>query len=255
MNNPDLYFRITDGIAMADIIGWMLAACAGVIAYRVIDKMQTSMERHAMLATIEDGYSAIYDSVVAKSNGDGSSDKKIEELDNVMVRSVLHDDTPWTVIKKDGKIECRIINNQRYVHIRNNDRWNEWISTQALHEITLKARRLEKMFKAGLVKRVDLADLFREIAPLGVSGRLEFIVAYYSEYDAECVAYLVLQTIVSCEKYQNYDIVKYFTDYYNAHEDIHIFFEKNRRFIPVIDWRARKKFDSIIEKSKAKSND
>ena len=40
------YLRFTDGLSSSDIIGWILAALAGIIAYRLIDNMQMSIERH-----------------------------------------------------------------------------------------------------------------------------------------------------------------------------------------------------------------
>ncbi len=103
------------------------------------------------------------------------------------------------------------------------------------------------MFKGRIVKRVDLSDLFREIVPLGMSGRLEFFRKYYGDYDSECVAYLIMQTIVSSHKYHNDDIVKEFKDWYRSHEDIHILFEKNRRVRRVADSYAVLTFKRLMQ--------
>ena len=249
------FLRITDGIAVSDIFGWFLAAAGGIIVYKAIDHIQTSMERHGMLKDIENTFSEIYNSVIAKSSGD----EKNDTLQKVMVRSVLHDDGDWkTDIEHlpDGSEKLcndkKIVDSQLFIQIRNGQGkepdckyHNEWISTQALHEIMLHCRRIEKMFKDGIIKRIDLADMFREIVPLGMSGRMQFFYAYYSRYDADCVGYLVMQTIVSCEHYHNDAIVKSFVAYYNQHPEMHAFFVESRRIRPILDRRAVAKFKRI----------
>ena len=148
------FLRITDGITMGDFLGWILAAISGIIVYKLIDHFQTSMERHAMLKEVEDSFSAIYDSIIAKSN----VNTKGKKLESVMVRSVLHDKCDWQVKQNtDGKMKNshNIEDSQLYIQIRNykeNDRnCNEWISSQALHEIMLLCRRIEKMIKGEII--------------------------------------------------------------------------------------------------------
>ena len=243
--------KFTDGIAASDIIGWILAALAGFIAYKLIDNMQTNMERHNMVTSIEDSFSDLYNSTIAISMRNGIQLSPENAEDNlVMVRSVLHDFTCWTPIyEKDNpnKLECKIINNQRYLHIRNDAEYDEWISTQALHSINLKVRRIEKMYKSNIIKRVDLSDMSREIVPLGISGRIEYIDTYYNDYDADCIGYLVMQTVVSCAKYNNMEIVNLFANYYIAHPDIHRFFESSRRIRPIMDYFALNTFKKLMK--------
>ena len=77
------YLRFTDGLSSSDVIGWVLAALAGIIAYRLIDNMQMSIERHNMLSTIEDAVSSLYDSQIAFSVPKGqtlSEDNKTPEI-------------------------------------------------------------------------------------------------------------------------------------------------------------------------------
>ncbi len=246
------YLRFTDGLSSSDIIGWILAALAGIIAYRLIDNMQMSIERHNMLGSIEDAVSSLYDSQIAFSVADGQElSRDNAEASRVMVRSVLHDFSDWRIImssENPKERDIKIIGNQRYIHIRKDGKFDEWISTQALHEISLKMRRIEKMFKSRIVKRIDLSDMFREIIPLGMSGRLEFFRSYYGDYDAECLAYLVMQTVVSCNKYQNHDIVNEFAKYYRTHEEIRPLFEKNRRVVRCRDAAALRTFRKLMEK-------
>ncbi len=104
------------------------------------------------------------------------------------------------------------------------------------------------MFKSGIVKRIDLSDMFREIIPLGMSGRLEFFRSYYGDYDAECLAYLVMQTVFSCNKYQNDDVVNDFAKYYRTHEEIRPLFEKNRRIVRIRYDAAVRTFRKLMEK-------
>ena len=249
--------KFTEGLSVSDIIGWALTFLAGALAFRLIDHMQTSIERHNMLTAIEDGFSNLFDMPIALHIPDDTIELTSENAANysVVVRSVLHDDTPWEIIRdENGRIEYKILNNQRYIHIRDTIKdgkyYNEWISTQALHELTLKARRIEKMFKGNIIKRVDLADLFRELIPLGTSGRMEFFAEYYSDYDADCVGYLVMQAIVSAHLYNNPSIVKYFADYYNSHEEIHKYFTDGRRLRKFKDSHAVKGFKIVMDRLK-----
>lgn len=246
-----LYLRFTNGLSPSDVIGWILAGLAGIIAYKLIDHMQTAIERHGMLSSVEDGVSALFDSFIAFSLPPGE-DLTEDNADNhqVMVRSVLHDFTGWEHLKSpDGKggFDVKIIKRQRYIHIRDDAVYNEWISTQALHELCLKMRRIEKMFKGGIIKRIDLSDMFREIVPLGMSGRLEFLRDYYGDYDAECIAYLVMQTLVSCAKYRNTDIVREFAVYYKDNEPIHSLFLNNRRVRKIRDFQALRHFRKLMD--------
>lgn len=144
------FMRITDGIAMSDVLGWIFAGFGGVIVYKAIDHMQTSMERHGMLKDIENTFSSIYNSVIAKS----CNDKREEKLQMVMVRSVLHDDGDWQALTEklaNGKEKLcndrKIVDSQLFIRIRDGVGnspekvyHNEWISTQALHEIMLHCR-------------------------------------------------------------------------------------------------------------------
>lgn len=247
------YLRFTDGIATSDIIGWILAAVAGIIAYKLIDNMQTSIERHNMISSIEDGFSSLFDSTIAISD-EPHTDLTVSDVENkkVMVRSVMHDDSPWEIIYAKGKpgvLEYKVIRSQRYMHIRNNDMSNEWISTQALHELCLKCRRIEKLFKSGIMKRIDLSDMFRELVPLGASGRIEYISALYDVYDADCLGYIVMQAVVSCEKCRNNsEYINYFAHYYTTHPDIQRYFISGTRIRKIMDYFTVKKFIRIVER-------
>ena len=256
------YLRFTEGLSTSDLFGWLLAALAGIIAYKLIDNMQTSIERHNMLSAVEDKFSELYDSLIAfrVNKGEKLTEENSEKY-LVMVRSVLHDESDWQIIEeksggsasKEGAdkpsgepvFDVQMLNHQRYVHIRDNGEWDEWISTQALHEICLKTRRIEKMYKGGIIKPLDLSDMFREIIPLGMSGRPEFFRKYYSDYDAECIAYLVMQTVVACDKSKNHDIINSFVTDYNKRPDIHVLFENNRRIKSIRDRMAQNRFRQI----------
>lgn len=253
------YFRFTDGIATSDIIGWILAALAGILAYKLIDNMQTDIERHNILAGIESDLSKLYDSKIAlkvdkETKPVDHSLKNVEEKNQVYVRSVLHDDSPWTVIldsEKPKEIQYVIVKNQRYIQIRNDNEHNEWISTQVLHDLLLKVRRIEKMYKGGIIKRIDLNDLYRELLPLAASGRLKVLREYYGDYDAECIAYVVMQIIISCNKYKNEKAIEEFKKHCDMEEDdkIEEVFKSNRRVRSIRDYglydRYKKVYDSI----------
>lgn len=110
----------------------------------------------------------------------------------------------------------------------------------------IQCRRIEKMYKDGVIKRIDLADMFHELVPLGCSGRIQFLESYYGEYDAECIGYLVMQVIVSCNKYNNQKAVRSFVEYYKAHEEIHKYFVKSGRNRRIRDAYARYQFKKIV---------
>lgn len=38
------YFKFTEGLSVSDIIGWSLTFLAGIIAFRLIDHLQTSRD-------------------------------------------------------------------------------------------------------------------------------------------------------------------------------------------------------------------
>lgn len=44
-------------------------------------------------------------------------------------------------------------------------------------------RRIEKLYKDKIIKKVDLADMWREILPIGLSERLKFFSSYLSDKD------------------------------------------------------------------------
>lgn len=64
------FMGVTDGIAMSDILGWIFAALGGMVVYKEIDHIRTSVERHGMLKDIENTFWSIYNSVIAKSCND-----------------------------------------------------------------------------------------------------------------------------------------------------------------------------------------
>ena len=239
------YMKICKGIPVSDILGWILTGIAGAIAYKLIDHIQTSMTRHELLKGIEETFSNIYNSQIAfVSEGKRKRHK-------VMVRTLLDDKENWMTNIHEGDInnKIKVLDNQRYIQIRKRSsiagKRTEWMSTQALHEILLLCKRIEKMYKSHIIKRIDLVDMQREILPLGMSGRIEFFAAYFGYYDAECIAYLVMQTVVSCEQYHNTEAVLDFCNYYKNHMDIHSYFEKSVRLRRIYDRAAVRKFRAL----------
>lgn len=248
------YFKFTDGISTSDVLGWFFAVIGAIFIYRWIDNMQTSMSRHSMLREIESSFSAIYNNKIAKS----STQPHIENntyttigCDSIMVRSVLHDFSNWEIHKENNRFVCEIVDSQRYLLIRNNDCENthyyEWISTQALHEILLIAKRVEKMYKDNIIKKIDLSDMSYELIPLGMSGRIEMFKAYYSNYEADSIAYLVMQTVVACNKYGNHSMVQRFKNYYTTHTDIRNLFIHSSRIRKFKDFFVVRKFKSLMK--------
>lgn len=240
------YLTVGKGLPISDIVGWILAALAGALAYRLIDNIQTSITRHEMLKSIEETFSGIYNSKIAFVHNKSTGEKY-----KVMVRTLLDDKENWMTNTHNGVVtnKIKLRDNQRYIQIRkqngSGEMQIEWMSTQALHEILLLCKRIEKMYKSRIIKRIDLVDMQREILPLGMSGRIEFFAAYFGAYDAQCIAYLVMQTVVSCEQYHNMTAVSDFKKYYREHTQIHGYFEQSTRLRKIYDRRAVKKFRAV----------
>ena len=165
-------FEIVRQILASDIISWFLAFIGGFIVFKVVDNMQTAIERHNVIKDVENSINELFSKTIAKSNKCNGKENS-QEIDYVTVRTVLHDDSPWEKYIK-GKTEIVIEDSQRFVQIRKDKGYKEYISTQAIHELSILFRRVEKLYKDSILKPIDLADMWREILPFGTSGRLEF---------------------------------------------------------------------------------
>jgi hypothetical protein len=226
-------------VAASDLIGWLLAFLGGFIAYRIVDNMQTSLERHSVISDIEEKINHLFSSPIAKSTC-----SKDLGLHYVTVRTVLHDFSPWKDYTGDSEIlmdDC-----QRYINIRDDDHYREYISSQALHEILILFRRIEKLHKSKIIKDVDLSDLWREILPLCMSNRLGFLRSYYSDRDIESILYVFMYTGIACHKYQMDNALDYIKMHYKAvDEKLKDLFQNNRR-LRFQDLNALKKYKKIV---------
>lgn len=205
-------------ISASDILNWMLAFISGIVVYKIVDHMQTNIERHSIIKDIESTINSLFSSPLAKSNcilTEANSSK----LSKVNFRTVLHDNTPWEYFKREKESEETIPNiiiedQQRYVRIRSKESCTEYISTQALHETLIIFRRIEKLYKDGILKPIDLADMWREILPFGTSGRLIFFSTYFCSDDVHSIAFVVYNTVLACKKYKLESAICYFKEEY-----------------------------------------
>lgn len=239
--------EIVKQILASDIIGWILAFLGGCIVYKMVDNMQTKLERHTVIKEIESTINELFSKQIAKANN--SSDENNQKLNDVNIRTILHDKSPWEEYKNETKI--KIDKSQRYVQIRSKDGYDEYISTQAIHESLILFRRIEKLYKDSIVKPIDLADLWRELLPFGTSGRLEFYKSYLRESDVRSIVFVLFNTILACEKYKIYDANEYFArDFFKdcLKEEKKKMFIKNNRY--TFKERLKvKKFLRILENS------
>lgn len=224
--------EIVKQILASDIIGWILAFLGGVIVFKLIDNMQTNIERHNVIKEVEDSINKIFSDHIAKSNKVSSKKtennkansneaesiqvKNDKELELVTVRTILHDKENWNKYVQKNKDETEVIieDGQRFVCIRNSKEYKEYISTQAIHELAIWFRRVEKLYKSGILKDIDLADMWREILPFGHHGRLEFYITYFNQKDAEAIAFVVFRTILACNRYKMKESIKTFCKYF-----------------------------------------
>jgi hypothetical protein len=219
------------------MITWLLAFVGGFIAYLVIDHLQTTMERHNVITDIENKINDLFSNKIAKSKKDGV-------LESVMIRTILHDFTDWEY-QKDMELE--VIDGQRFISVRQDDKYVEFISTQALHESLILFRRIEKLYKSKIIKSIDLSDLWRELIPFGSSRRLQFFEQYYSQRDIESITYVIMETVLACNKHKNDTAVNYFIEHYNKQRDeVKSFYFNNTR-IRFIDRYSLYKFKRLVK--------
>ena len=234
--------EIVKEILASDIIGWALAFIGGFIVFKSVDNMQTTIERHKVIKEVETEINKLFSEPIAKSNNNNK-----REVKNVNVRTVLHDNSPWEEYVKD-KTKVIFEDTQKYVEIRSGNECNEYISTQAIHESLILFRRLEKLYKDSIIKPIDLADLWREILPFGVSGRLEFYKTYLHESDIKSILFVLFNTFLACEKYKVENGVKYFLDNFYKNEENKKNYKENNRYTFKEKLRVNK-FYKIIEKT------
>ena len=195
----------TPNVGANDIIGWCLAFLGGFIVFKIIDDFQTRISRHGMISEIEYLINNMFSSDLAINepvNGEKSY---------VFLRTILDDETKWSAFDKE-KDKPIIHDKQRFarVRIQNDGKSTDYISTKAIHELMILFRRVEKLYKDGIVKKIDLVDIWREILPFGVSGRPEFLSTYLLPSDIQSMRFVITMTLCSCKKYGNNDALSYF---------------------------------------------
>jgi hypothetical protein len=238
-------FEIVNQILTSDIIGWFLAFIGGFLVFKIVDNMQTAIERHNVIRDVENSINAIFSQPIAKSNKCNTMGNN-QEINDVTVRTVLHDNSPWEEYIK-GETEIVIENNQRFVQIRKEEGYKEYISTQAIHELLILFRRIEKLYKDSILKPIDLADMWREVLPFGTSGRLGFYKSYLGVNDIKSIIFVVFNTVLACEKYEIDNAVKYFAQDFLKNEGLKEFYSENSRYTFKEKLRV-KKFFEIIKK-------
>lgn len=234
--------EIVRQILTSDIIGWILAFFGGFIIFKIVDNMQTKIQRHTVIKDIESEINNLFSKEIAKSNRCEKSD---EGSDFVNVRTILHDNTPWEEFMKE---KITIENGQRYVQIRSKSGYEEYISTQAIHELMIIFRRVEKLYKDSILKPIDLADMWRELVPFGISGRLEFFQKYLGESDADVIKFVLFNTILACDKYEIDKAVKNFSKAYFDEEKLDRLYRKNNRYTLIEKLKVRR-FFKVVKRS------
>lgn len=122
--------EIVKQILASDIIGWFLAFIGGFIVFKIVDNMQTTIERHNVIKEIENSINILLSQPIAKSNKCNDKENN-QKTSTVNVRTVLHDNSPWEGYIKD-ETEMIIDKYQRYIQIRSKGGYAEYVSTQAI---------------------------------------------------------------------------------------------------------------------------
>lgn len=196
--------EIVREILASDIINWCFAAIGGAIAYFLFHKMQNSRERHTMIKDVEDSISSIMDMKFAMSK---TSDEN--SLEMVNFRTILHDFSDWKLYEKNN---VRITEGQRYILIRDDEKYYELIGTVLIHESLIWFRRVNKLYNCGIITNEDIADLWRQILPFVRANKLEFFRNYLGEDDTYPILAVSMHCINACYKYKRKTAIKYIED-------------------------------------------
>jgi hypothetical protein len=169
-----------------------------------------------MVGEIEALINKIFSSPLAKTdiNCKGNGD-----LETVSVRTILDNTPSWEDFKKRDAGNIKIIDCQRYVRIRNTKSRHDYVATQALNEIMIIFRRIEKLYNDEILKDADLADLWREIIPFCGYGRLTFYKSYSGIHDIQCIIAVLFHTALACHRRKDTIAVNWFKEYYHTIPD------------------------------------
>lgn len=182
--------RIINEILASDIISWILGFSGGIIVFGFVDKIQTKIERHNVILSIEQEFNNLFSKEYAFSETKNT---------NLSLRYCLRDEPKW--INYDKELN-KIDKSQLFLCIRKYKKENieEYIATAAMHEVLILFRRMEKLYKDNILKYIDLSDLWREIIPFWTSGRYQFFVNYFGEEDIQSINFVILKTLCACKK-------------------------------------------------------
>lgn len=239
-------FQIVKGLPVSDILGWIIAAFGTFVVYKFFDNISVRMQRHAIVNEVEMKINTLFSAEFAFAINKDKKDNHNEDdyYKKLQVRTVLDDSCNWEFPVKteeeERKASIVVYNNQRYVQIRKDTNENadqQYVSTQAIHEILIIFRRIEKLYKDRIMLKVDLCDLWREILPFATSNRIAFFYNYLNDYDTSSMIYVIMQTVIACDKYKNIDAIKYIQN--NTKEEID--------WINKVDSRLRFTKDTILK--------
>lgn len=131
------------------------------------------------------------------------------------------------------------------MQIRKKYGYKEYISTQAIHELLILFRRVEKLYKDSILKPIDLADMWRGILPFGTSGRPGFYKSYLGENDIKSIIFVVFNAVLACDKYKIDNAVKYFAEDFLKNKPMQKFYSENSRYTFKEKFRVKRSFEII----------
>ncbi|MDI3312298.1 MAG: hypothetical protein QJR05_12850 [Thermoanaerobacterium sp.] len=179
---------------------------------------QLILARHTLLRELEIDMDKIQRSkTVQISTNNGSFEPR-------EFRYVLDQPLNWIYVKSDT--EHGILSLPKYIDIEGQRHWlvrdkesckckeEQYLSSQAFHEVLLWFKRLKIAYNDKVVKNEDLLDLWRQILPFGVGDRLYYFFKYFSGKDEiESLIYIINQTISYCYELKRDAPINYYLNY------------------------------------------
>lgn len=141
-------------------------------------------------------------------------DSREEKFEKLELRNVLNNTPEWRYIEDENASTgigykppvCITYEGARYWQIRDftnkkDQRIIEYVSSPAFHQSLIWFRKTERAIKRDLLLPCELADWWRQILPMGWSGRLEYLRKYFSgKEDIESIAQVISTVLIELNR-------------------------------------------------------
>jgi hypothetical protein len=195
----------------ADLLGWVRADRA-VESNPLIRRMAEIVEKHSarfqVARDLENEMATFHRKKWAMVEGQIIGGGRAERVD-VELRNVLDDVPDWSYVEDPDVPPRQLVrppiqtmhNGARYWQIRSfakedNTTIRQFLASPAFHELLLWFRNVDRAFQEGIVLSSDIGSWWRQVLPIGWSGRLEYFRCYFEGYhDIQSMARAMVEAI------------------------------------------------------------